>query len=279
MHYGLYTPCYGEYANPRRMIELAQYAEQAGWDGLFISDHILWNSPDPQDVADPWILLAAIATVTQRIRLGIIATPIARRRPWKIAREALTLDQLSGGRMILGAGIGGDWIGEYSVFGEPTDDKLHAAQLDEGLQIIAGLCSGELFSYEGMHYQINQTQFLPKPIQPHIPIWVAGGWPRKRPIERAARWDGIVPFGHTGPLTPADIRAMDTAIQQQRTQTAPFEIVCYTSAVSTDSMATPTTIAEYAEAGATWWLDGIDMNLQQPLNALIERVRRGPPVY
>jgi alkanesulfonate monooxygenase SsuD/methylene tetrahydromethanopterin reductase-like flavin-dependent oxidoreductase (luciferase family) len=278
MRYGIYTPCYGDYADPRRMVELAQAAEQAGWDGVFVSDHLQWLAPGPQPVSDPWILLAAMATLTQRIRLGALVTPLARRRPWKLAREAATLDHLSGGRLVLGAGVGGDWIGEYSTFGESADDRLHGAQLDEGLEVLAGLWSGEPFSFSGAHYQIAETQFLPRPIQrPRIPIWVGGGWPRRRPVARAARWDGIVPFGHDGPLTPADIRALATAISQGRSDSAPCDIVCYASTVAEDGAVDDTMIAQFAEAGATWWLHGIDMQLRRPFAELLARVRQGPP--
>lgn len=116
MRFGLYIPCYGDYADPQRMSDLAQQAEAAGWDGVFISDHLQWLSPAPQPVGDSWILLAPMGLSTQRIRLGILVTPLARRRPWKVAREAVTLDHLSGGRLILEAGIGGDWLGGYSAF-------------------------------------------------------------------------------------------------------------------------------------------------------------------
>ena len=270
MRFGLYTPCYGDYADPRRMVELAQAAEQAGWNGVFVSDHLQWLAPAPQPVADPWILLAALATVTQRIRLGTLVTPLARRRPWKLAREVVTLDHLSAGRMTLGVGIGGDWIGEYSTFGESADDRLHGEQLDEGLAVLDGLWSGEPFSFSGAHYQISETQFLPRPAQqPRIPIWVGGGWPRKRPVERAARWDGIVPFGHDGPLTPTDIRELAAAIRQEQASDAPFDIVCYATTVSADGIVADATIAEFAEAGVTWWLHGLDMNLDQQASEVI----------
>ncbi len=278
MRFGLYTPCYGEYADPHRMVELAQTAEQAGWDGIFVSDHLQWLAPEPQPVADPWILLAAMATVTQRIRLGILVTPIARRRPWKLAREAVTLDHLSAGRLVLGVGIGGDWIGEYSTFGESASDQLHGEQLDEGLAVLDGLWSGAPFSFSGAHYHITETQFLPRPVQqPRIPIWIGGGWPRKRPVERAARWDGIVPFGHDGMLTPADVRALVAAIRQERSSNVPCDIVCYATTVASDGIVAEAAIAEFAEAGVTWWLQGLDMNLDHPLADVIMHVHQEPP--
>jgi alkanesulfonate monooxygenase SsuD/methylene tetrahydromethanopterin reductase-like flavin-dependent oxidoreductase (luciferase family) len=278
MRFGLYMPCYGEYANPRRMSELALEVEQAGWDGLFISDHLQWLAPAPQPVADPWIMLTAMAMSMQHMKLGILVTPIARRRPWKLARETVTLDHLSGGRLVVGAGIGGDWIGEYSAFGEPADDKFHAAQLDEGLQVLAGLWSGQPFSFDGKHYQIKNVQFLPTPIQqPRIPIWVAGGWPHKQPFRRAARWDGVIPFKVDGLLTPDDCREIVANIQQQGRSDEPFDLVCYESTIAEDGVVGIARIADFAEAGVTWWLHGLDMNLNLPLTTVLDQVRQGPP--
>ncbi|HEY0737419.1 MAG TPA: LLM class flavin-dependent oxidoreductase [Herpetosiphonaceae bacterium] len=278
MRFGLYTPCYGDYADARRMSDLAREAEQAGWDGFFISDHLQWLAPTPQHVADPWITLTAMTMTTQRMRLGILVTPLARRRPWKVARETLTLDHLSGGRLVVGVGIGGDWIGEYSAFGEPADDRCHGEQLDEGLNVITGLWSGQPFSFEGKHYHIKDVQFLPPPIQhPRIPIWVAGGWPHKQPFRRAARWDGVVPFKADGLLTPHDCREIVTTIRQQRSHDAPFDIVCYESTIAEDGAMDRARIDEFAEAGVTWWLHGLDMNLTLSLAAVFDRVRQGPP--
>jgi alkanesulfonate monooxygenase SsuD/methylene tetrahydromethanopterin reductase-like flavin-dependent oxidoreductase (luciferase family) len=278
MRFGLYDPCYGEYADPHRMSDLARRAEAAGWDGLFISDHLQWLSPSPQPVGDPWILLAAMGMSTQRIRLGILVTPLARRRPWKVAREAVTLDHLSGGRLILGTGIGGDWLGEYSAFGEPADDQRHAEQLDEGLQVVTGLWSGAPFSFEGAHYHIRDVQFLPTPVQqPRIPIWVAAGWPRKRPFRRAAQWDGVIPFKYGGLLVPEDCRKMLAEIRQQRTGGEPFDLACYASTVTEGSEVADDVMARFAEAGVTWWLQGLDMNLSIPFAKMLDRVQQGPP--
>src|SRR5579884_3931949 len=146
MRYALNLPAFGEFADVRVLAALAREAEDAGWDGFFIWDHI--QSERGRSVADPWVALAAIAVKTERIRIGALVTPLPRRRPWKFARETATLDHLSGGRLIVGVGIGGEWYREYSAFGEPVDDKTHAAQLDEGLDVLVGLWSGEPFSYE-----------------------------------------------------------------------------------------------------------------------------------
>src|SRR5882757_3782415 len=156
MRFGIDTPQFGPYANPRTLAELARQAEESGWDGFFIWDHI--NVNWPEEVADPWIALAAIASTTSRIRLGALITPLARRHPWKVARETVTLDHLSNGRLVFGAGIGSDSGREYSAYGDSPDDKLHAAMLDEGLAVLTGLWSGEPFNYEGVHYHLTDVR-------------------------------------------------------------------------------------------------------------------------
>src|SRR6185295_8986352 len=139
-----------------------------------------------------------------------------------------TLDRLSGGRLTLGVGIGGDWFGDYSRFGEPADDRTHGAQLDEALDVLVGLWSGEPFQYAGEHYTVQETQFLPTAVQqPRIPIWVAGVWPGTKPFRRAAQYDGIAPIARAqgGNLSPDDIHAMLAYIQPHRASTAPFDVV------------------------------------------------------
>lgn len=196
MRFAIDTPQFGPYANPRTLAELARRAEDAGWDGFFIWDHI--NVNWPEQVADPWVALAAIASVTSKIRLGAMVTPLARRHPWKVARETVTLDHLSNGRLVFGAGLGTDIFGELSTFGTAGDDRIRAQMLDEGLQILTSLWSGERVSFAGKHFNFSETQFLPKPVQsPRIPIWIAGTWPHKLPFRRAARYDGVVAVAAT----------------------------------------------------------------------------------
>src|SRR4051794_25907043 len=225
MRFAIYTPNFGSYSDPRAMAEMAREAEGAGWDGFFVWDHMFWNWPETQSVADPWILLAAMASATQRITLGPLITPLARHRPWNLAREAVTLDHLSGGRLVLGVGIGGDWFGDYSTFGEPADDKTHAEMLEEGLDVLVGLWSGEPFSYSGRYYHVKDARFVPGPVQqPRIPIWVAARWPNMRPVRRAARWDGIVAERRDGTLTAGDVKEMLAYIRSNRTGYAPFDV-------------------------------------------------------
>src|SRR5579862_3268663 len=177
MQYAIDLPLFGPFSHPFLVADLAHEAEDAGWDGFFVWDHLnykLASSPEPLAIADPWILLAAMALRTRSIKLGPMVTPLPRRRPWKLARETVTLDHLSGGRLVLGVGLGSDDDGEYHDFGEPTDPRVHGGKLDEGLAILTRLWSGKQISYQGQHYQLAPVQFRPTPLQqPRIPIWVA----------------------------------------------------------------------------------------------------------
>ncbi|HSB02371.1 MAG TPA: LLM class flavin-dependent oxidoreductase, partial [Anaerolineales bacterium] len=182
MKYGLYLPNFGAFADARLLANLARDAEQAGWDGFFLWDHIA--RPWVTQVVDTWVALSAIALNTTTIRFGPLVTPLPRRRPWKLARETASLDQLSAGRLILGIGTGGigGLVKEWENFGEELDLRTRAEMLDEGLDILTGLWSGKPFAYTGRHYQVKDTEFIPAPIQsPRVPIWVAGNWPHKAP--------------------------------------------------------------------------------------------------
>jgi alkanesulfonate monooxygenase SsuD/methylene tetrahydromethanopterin reductase-like flavin-dependent oxidoreductase (luciferase family) len=275
MRYAINLPAFGEFADARALAALAHEAEDAGWDGFFIWDHIQAERAMP--VADPWVALTAIALQTRRIRIGALVTPLPRRRPWKLARETVTLDRLSGGRLIVGVGIGGDeWFHEFSTFDESADDKLHAAQLDEGLAVLAGLWSGQPFSYEGQHYKVHDALFLPAPAQsPRIPIWVAGLWPNKAPMRRAAHWDGVFPIvgGHS--IQPEEVREMLNYIQPYRSTDVPFDVVVAGSIGSTNSTEAVALLRRYAEAGVTWWQEGFFGN--DTLESVRKRIEQGPP--
>ncbi len=276
MRFGLSIPNFSEYSNPRMLVDIAREAEDAGWDGVFLWDHMLWLGSQP--VGDTWTALTAIAMATERIKLGPMITPVPRYLPWRLAREAVTLDHLSAGRLVLGVGIGGDWFGDYSAFDQPTDDKTHAEMLDEGLAVITGLWSGEPFSFEGRYFRISNAQLLPRPLhQPRIPIWVAGMWPNKRPFRRAARWDGVVPEGRDEKvLTPGDYRELLAFITEHRTDDGPFDVTHLGETVGSDPAQATALTASYAEAGVTWWLEGI-YGRRGPLEEMRERVRQGPP--
>jgi len=277
MRYAIDTPQFGPYSDPRLLAQLAREAEDAGWDGFFIWDHIDVGWPDP--VADPWIALAAMACATQQIRLGPVVTPLPRRAPWKLAREAVTLDQLSNGRLILGLGLGSDWFGEISKFAGPLDDRVRAAMLEEGLAILAGLWSGEKFSFDGKYYQVRDTQFLPVPVQkPRIPIWLPGTWPNRKPFHRAVRFDGVVPMSRDIEklLTPDDVRAIANFVAANRTVNAPFDIVVAGETPADDKGRARDFAASYADAGATWFLEST-LPWKQPLDLFRRRIAAGPP--
>jgi alkanesulfonate monooxygenase SsuD/methylene tetrahydromethanopterin reductase-like flavin-dependent oxidoreductase (luciferase family) len=216
-------------SEPRLVADLAVLAELRGWDGFFVWDHINNAGAVPGTIAthDPWIALAAIAAATERIRIGPMITPLPRRRPWKVAREAVTLDHLSGGRLILGVGLGFPPEAEFEAFGEETDPRVRAEKLDEALAIITGLWTGEPVSFEGQHYRVRDVRFLPRPVQePRIPIWVAGMWPTRRPFRRAARFDGAAPIhADLSPLTPAEVADICAYVAAHRDGDAPFDLV------------------------------------------------------
>src|SRR5687768_4408332 len=185
MKFGIFLPPFGPFGDPRLLVELAESAEAAGWDGFFLWDHLMHRVDG--DYMDAWLVLAAIAARTQRLRLGPMVTPLPRRRPWKVAREAVTLDHLSGGRAGLGAGIGTDHSGEFSaVTGEALTDDHRAELLDEGLEIITRLWTGEHVMFTGHHRVVTDVQFLPRPVQqPRVPIWCGAHWPNRAPLRRA----------------------------------------------------------------------------------------------
>jgi alkanesulfonate monooxygenase SsuD/methylene tetrahydromethanopterin reductase-like flavin-dependent oxidoreductase (luciferase family) len=278
LKYAVSMPNFGEYADPHSIMELARMVEAHGWDGFFLWDHMLWTSPQSMPLYDPYVLLAAMATATERITIAPMITPVPRRRPWKLAREIVTLDHLTRGRLMLGVGIGGDWFGDYSSFGEDPADKTHGTMLDEGLDVLAWLMSGEEFSYEGTHYRVKEVQFLPTPVQrPRIPIIVAGLWPNKKPFRRAARWDGIAPLapGEDVQLTPQEIRDLLAYIGEHRTSEGPFQVVFGGRTPGKEPEAELAQVAAYAEAGVTWWVENFDWN--NPLPQVQERICQGPP--
>jgi hypothetical protein len=275
MHYGFVIPG----GDARTCAELAAEAEAAGWEGIFVPDGIyIENYP----LHDPWVVLAAIVMRTERIRIGPMLTPLARRRPWKLARETMTLDQLSNGRLILSVGLGTLDDGGFTKVGEPTERKIRAQRLDEGLEILAGLWSGEPFTYHGDHYTIEEMAFQPTPVQtPRIPVWVVGAWPKPASMRRVLRWDGLLPNvvaadGSIRAITPADIQAMHAFIVEQRAASTPFDIVIEGETPGDDPQRAAAQIQPFIEAGITWWLESMWTN-QGGLEAVRARIRQGPP--
>lgn len=276
MKYAFDVANFGPYADPRVLADLARRAEDAGWDGFFIWDHIQVSWPDA--VGDPTVQLAAIAMATSRIRFGPMVTPLPRRHPWKFAREAATLDHLSGGRLILGIGLGGDWFTELSTFGYPVDDLTRGEILDEGLAIVSGLLTGEPFSFAGKHYTIKPTQFMPKPVQPRIPIWIAGTWPRPRPFRRAARYDGVVPMSSNieKDLSTDDVRAIARFIKEHRAGNGPYDIMHAGDTAGKSKREAADIVAPFIEAGATWWNES-PLPWKTTLDDVRARIDAGPP--
>ncbi len=273
MKFGVVLP----YPTVRQGADLAREAEQAGWDGVFVGDAI-W-------CADPMILLTAAAMVTSRVRLGITVIPTPLRRPWKIASESAALDNLSGGRVILGLGTGAVWMGWQGFPDEVTDTKTRAEMLDETIDILTLLYRRKAFDYDGKHYHVKLTlvdemHYPPVPVQqPRIPLWCVGVWPRMKSMARVLKADGLLPNkmnadGKFEEIQPADIRAMKAYVDANRHSVAPFEFVVegktggLIRAEASDKMHT------WIEAGATWWIEGL---WGEPLDATIARIKQGPP--
>lgn len=255
---GVAVPNFGE--EPDGLIDLGVAAEAAGFDGFFLWDHIVFsNSGEGPPIIDPWLVLAVVAARTSRIKLGTMITPVPRRRPWQLARQTASLDRLSGGRLILGVGIGSPAYGDFGIFHEPTGDRARADLLDEGLDVLAGLWSGEPFSYAGEHFTVDPVRFTPAPVQrPRVPVWVGGVLPATRPIARAARWDGFVPIRFADRSlvrpSPADIADVRRQVAVARVPAGPFDVAVWAE-VAADPAKVPGTAAPYQAAGATWWIE------------------------
>ena len=255
----------GTYSDPRVAVHVARAAEASGWDGIFLWDHLafVWGPP----AADPWATLAAIATSTETLLLGTAVTPVARRRPQVLANQVATLDVLSGGRVIFGAGLGGS-PSEFGKFGEPTDAKLRAAMLDEGLDLLRHLWSGEEVTHHGEHYTVDGVTLKPAPAQDRLPIWIGGN--RVPSQRRAARWDGWLPDSGYPPgagASPEDVSRGLTLIGESRS-TDEFDVAVVGESHKADR-------AAYEEAGATWWLEGIHDQRGSP-EEMLELVESAP---
>ena len=263
MQYGVCLANIGTYADPRVGVRVAETAESAGWDGVFIWDHLafVWGPP----AADPWITLAAIAASTSRIRIGTAVTPVARRRPQVLAHEIATLDQLSGGRVIFGAGLGGV-ESEFGKFGEPTDATVRAELLDEGLELMRRLWSGDEVTHAGRHYTVDGVRLAPTPVQERVPVWIGGNRPAS--LRRAARWDGWLadsadPTGMT--LSPEDITRSIERIGRGDDFTV--------AVLGQSDRGHP---AEYERAGAHWWLENLH-DMRGNIDEVLRLVGAGPP--
>jgi alkanesulfonate monooxygenase SsuD/methylene tetrahydromethanopterin reductase-like flavin-dependent oxidoreductase (luciferase family) len=284
MRCSINIPNLGDFADPRVVAETARLAEEAGWDGLLVWDHLIgYNRDLVGEFAATNILLAAAALATNRIRLGTTVTPVPRRRPPQLAREIATLDRLCGGRMILGVGLGAPIDNEYGRFGEPTDSKVLAGLLDEGLEAITLLWSGEPVSFHGRYVTVDDVIMRPTPAQrPRVPIWVGGDWPHKAPARRAARWDGAVLT--TGswdqPPAPDVVAEMHDYIRAHRRDAGlddePFELVVGGSTAGCAARARDV-VGPLAAVGATWWDERFPIEKIGNMNAVRARIEQGPP--
>ena len=277
MKHGIFLPPFDEMSDPRRVGALAAEAEQTGWDGMFVWDHML---ADPgMAVADPWIVMAAIAMSTTRLRTGPMVTPLARRRPWVLARQIASLDILSGGRLTIGVGLGDDGWREFSSFGDEVSPRRRGEMLDESLQILQGLLSGSPVDFAGEHFTVHTTSFLPKPVQDPVPIWAAVRWPNRKPLARAARLPGCFPiFAGSGQL-PAPPETSDLterrAALAARGAPPGHDVAVRVALHRLPESQRPDTVAALAAAGVTWVLEAFEPGHDA---AQIEAwVRAGPP--
>lgn len=283
MRHALYVPNFGPFGDPGLVAEWAREAERAGWDGLFLWDHVA--RPIDVEVCDPWVALAAAAVGTRTLRIGALVTPLARRRPWKFARETASLDRLSAGRLVVGVGLGsqGGRGVEWDAFGEELDLRRRASMLDEALDLVGRLWSGDPVEFAGDHYQVTSARFTPTPVQRPLPVWVAGYWPRRAPMRRAARFQGAFPLLDAG-LSEVEAAAAlaDCAafLAAERGDREGFDLVHLAAPTLAGD---PSRLAPFCEAGVTWWLErmtpdefGGDWLQPWPMEAMTAHLRRGP---
>jgi alkanesulfonate monooxygenase SsuD/methylene tetrahydromethanopterin reductase-like flavin-dependent oxidoreductase (luciferase family) len=276
MRFGFNIPLADVFSDLALVAEVAREIEANGWDGCFVWDHL--SIPGTARLADPWIALALIARATKRIRIGPIVTPLFRRHPEKLAYETVTLDHLSHGRLILGIGLGSDIFNEITAFGGPTDDRMRAEMLDEGLAVLNGLWSGESFSFDGKYYRFNGARITPGCLQkPRIPTWIAASWRRKPPMRRAAAYDGVVPVRgdllHS--LSTDQIKEMLAYIDFFRPPNAPFDVIHFGQTAGFSLSDARALVASYSAAGVTWWVETVSPGAQ--LDQTLRTIRGGPP--
>ena len=268
MRHGLVLANIGSYADPRTFARVAAAAEAAGWDGVFVWDHLgfVWDGP----AGDPWILLAAAGLATERVHLGTAVTPLPRRRPHVVAHQLATLDALAPGRIVFGAGLGGN-EGELRRFGDPVDERLRAELLDEGLDVVRALLAGGEVHHRGRHYVVDGVTLRPAPER--LPIWIGGNAPRA--LRRAARFDGWLANSvdiATITVSPEEFARKLAVARDARAAGSGFDAVMMGYSDPADAAIR----RAYAEAGATWWLESLH-DMRGSLDATLDRVAVGPP--
>ncbi len=289
------APAIFEYSEPENLLDLAKITEAAGWDGFFICDHLLLDPEGMLALADPSIMLGAIAAVTKKVIIGSMVTPVSRRRPWKLAKEFASLDQLSNGRVRIGVGLGG-LDQEFSNFGEDPNKKVLAKKADEGLAIMEQLHTGEVVNYDGEFYQIKGARILPRPVQqPRIPVWVAAMLPFKAGQRRAANWDGIMPhvmpdLDESQDISGLDMRVIMSPSPEQvrevieftsalRDSDEPFDVVVSGISYGLDKNEAHGRLQSYQDVGTTWWLEWLDCGKPGTLEQVREQLQAGPPEF
>jgi alkanesulfonate monooxygenase SsuD/methylene tetrahydromethanopterin reductase-like flavin-dependent oxidoreductase (luciferase family) len=251
-------------------LDLVCEAEAAGWDAFFLPDGLAIRNIE---LFDPWVMMGAIAARTSRIRFGAMITPVSRRRPWKLAKECVTVDHLSNGRLIFAAGLGACPDDEaFGNVGEAVDIHIRAQRLDEGLEIIDGLWKGTEYSFSGKHFKVDRMAMSPRPLQqPRIPIWIVGVWEKPKSMQRAMAWDGLIPqrYNDQRPFSADDIRRIvEYAAQHRPVSKGPIDIISGGSTGGKESRRAAEVVKPFGEAGATWWVE---------FEPDLERIRQGPP--
>jgi alkanesulfonate monooxygenase SsuD/methylene tetrahydromethanopterin reductase-like flavin-dependent oxidoreductase (luciferase family) len=285
VRYAVGLPNVGDYGDPRLLVRLAVAAEEAGWDGVFVWDHVLYHDQG-WPLADPTVTVSAIAQATSRVRLGVLMTALPRRRVAKVARETATLDVLSGGRLVFGAGLGSSPV-EYTAFGEDGDLRARAARLDESLDALAALWTGREVTRDGGHVTLRGVTMRPTPVQrPRIPVWCAGRWPARTPFRRAAWWDGVMPthadFGRGGTMPPEELARVVAHVARCRREagrSGGADLTGYDVALEGATEPSPAgraRVQRYAEVGLTWWVEALGWWRGTPAQ-MHTRVRQGPP--
>ncbi|SCE88017.1 LLM class flavin-dependent oxidoreductase [Micromonospora saelicesensis] len=277
MRHGLEISCGGASVAVSALVELGELAERADWDGVFLEDYLIHYSGDEPFTYDPWLVLAAIAGRTDRVRLGTTVTALPRRRPAKLAREVLTLDHLSAGRATVAVGVGDPGDRGLAAFGEQTEVSVRAAMLDEGLDLLTGLLSGERVSHQGTHYSADGVSLRPAPVQsPRVPVWVGGSTQAGAVRRRAARADGIVPYKLTNTdgwsdFTPDEVHDLANALPATRADGQPFDVAVGGRRRRSDERTERAYLGELAAAGATWWLEFVPAGDPATMRAAVAR--------
>lgn len=265
------------YGTPSEIVELAREAEFLGWDGVFTWDGV---SLGPMPTYDPWSVMSAIAMRTKRVTIGAMILPLARRKPWEVVKQAVTIDHLSEGRLVLPVGLGVPDDRAFSgVNTDSPDRKDRAERLDECLEILELGQRGEPFSFNGTHYRVEDMTLVPTPVQPRIPVWAVAAWPHEKSMARAARWDGIIPADHspgvsrTAPISPDTVWEITQWMREHRDTGAPFDVVVEGKTADRFDHGY---VRALAEAGATWFIESRWEEDESP-ESLMARIRNGPP--